>query len=801
MAQLVTPHVQHDVPRPHADLRQQRVQELLETFLRRTRNLLQEGSDRNRTRKTARAFLDQRGIQPDDFQRLPLGLLLDTEEMAQALCEAGFRPEEVEASKLTADPRLAGRLIGPIHDGQGQILSFWARHPEDRSPKYLYKGRWQEAAGAFGLSGASSALKANGGNLLLVGDVLDAVLLVHQGFAPVAAIGGAPHEMTSVRWQRLAEQGVREATLMMCGGQANSRELVTALEAVFSATQSPRVFVVVSDPLRQTEWVSDLYRDHGAAAFRKLVECRIHAYHCKALALLDEYRPEGPWTDAARFAALAAARAFYESQAGQDRIDDLNRFFVPPILDELGLDWHGTPTAEEPDWEDVPEDENPDEAEPVDIAPAPASAAEKPFREAAERVEQPPTIDEGPRLEEPDECPQVDVRSVAEHLPEHHAYLAAFGGRRGLFQRTIPALDHFGGGLRGSIVVSGPAGAAKMALALQLGTDLVRTNPESCLLLVSASLTRQEAITRLKARLSGLNGKKLLQACCSHDRALRVSERERLEKAKREMADWGSRIFTFEQADCSDWRPERLRRVWDDLKARTGCRRGAVVIEGFEEWTRRRPSSQDALIAAFRDALSEDVLIAVSRLGRATVDAHAIFPYRQFPGWRVSRLSDPAETELLLRRWTAAELARHIGRGCSAEPILPERERRWRAVLARRGWIPHKLEVRDPRQPGLAGEIELTFLYRTWDFREGTVNCRGLFLSDWESAGCLPSTMVQATNSQALSAMEIPSSQPPEQAEQPLVAFDAVEPRRLRGRGFDDCTMHQCGTLDCFCFD
>ena len=107
MPRLVSPHVQHNVPHPHADLRQQRVQSLLETFLRGTRKLLREGSNRSRARKSARTLLEERGVSLDDLKGLAVGLLIDPEEMAQRLAESGFRPEEIEASKLTADPRAA----------------------------------------------------------------------------------------------------------------------------------------------------------------------------------------------------------------------------------------------------------------------------------------------------------------------------------------------------------------------------------------------------------------------------------------------------------------------------------------------------------------------------------------------------------------------------------------------------------------------------------------------------------------------------------------------------------------------
>lgn len=808
MPRLVSPHVQHNVPHPHADLRQQRVQSLLETFLRGTRKLLREGSNRSRARKSARTLLEERGVSLDDLKGLAVGLLIDPQEMAQRLAESGFRPEEIEASKLTADPRLAGRLIGPIHDSRGHILSFWARHPEDRSPRYLYKGRWQEAAGAFGLDAALPALKHTGGSLLLVGDVLDAVLLVHHGFSAVAAIGGSAGEMTPIRWQRLAEEGVRETTLMLCGDRRSADEILAALEAAFAAPRSPRIYVAISDRLQQTDWVSDWYRAHGPAAFCELMEYRVHAYHYKALALLDEHRLEGTWTHAARFAALDAARVFYASQARHDRIDDLDRFFVPPILEELGLRWDATPEADQPDGEDVPEqDEREAAAPPAAPPPVIASVIEVlPTEERIEEVatqEEPAPVVEVVAAKKAKKSPSLSIRLLSECLPEHRDYLRHFDrrGKVGLRQRTIPALDQVTGGLRGLIAIGGPAGGAKTALALQLGVDVIRNTPDACLLFVSTCLSRQETISRLKSRLAGLNGKKLLQAYARSAQTPSTLQHDALEMAEQEIADFGSRALILDSTDAAGWDLQHMRRLWDDLKAKTGCPRGAVVIEGFADDSDRCRSSRTSMLEAFRDVLSDDVLIAILCSDSVNNSTSAVFPCRRFPGRRLSRLSDPAETELMLRRHSAAELAGMLFGEFSPQRVRPDDQRRWRATLARYGWIPHKLEMRAPRQPGLVAEMDLTFQYRTWGFREGLPKCQSLFQLprpevDWQvgdDADRQTADEYQAAQNPISDRVEVPSPT--------MVPPQPPSTRRCRYFVNDDCTLHRCGETDCFCFD
>ncbi|NUQ61498.1 MAG: hypothetical protein HUU20_03355 [Pirellulales bacterium] len=797
MARLVSPHIQHEVPQPHADLRQQRVQALLETFFRHTRKLLQDGSNRNRVRKAARSCLEDRGIPLDELKRLPIGLLIDREEMAQTLAEAGYRPEEIEASKLIADDRLAGRLIGPIHDSHGQILSFWARHPEDQPPKYLYKGRWQEAAGAFGLDVALPALKQRGGALVLVGDVLDAVLLVHQGVAAVAAIGGSAREMTSVRWQRLAEEGIREVTLALCGERRSSDEILAALEAAFSAGSSPRVFVAISDHLQHVGSVSHWHRAHGADAFRELLEYRVHAYHYKALALLDEHRPDGPWTGAARFAALDAAHAFYDSQARAERINDLDRFFVPPILKELGLDWNAAPPAEEPDWQDMPEDEQDDTEERAETFSPALPVEELPDEEILQENE---SLEDLP-LDVQEECDEtVDCRLLAEHLSDHSDYLGRFREPfLGLSQQTLPALDKLTCGLRGLVQLAGPAGAAKTALALQFGADVVRNDSRTCFLLVSANLSRQEAISRLKCRLARLSAKQLLRACSSGKRRLSKAQRESLESAEQELADWSRRVMILDPVEAAGRSLARIRQWWDHLKAETGCRRGVVVIENPENRTEHVQPRRAALLDAFRDVLAEDAVIDVSHTEPAPFSAVAMLPCDRFPNWRLSRLSEPAEAVLLLRRWTAAELS-----GLAIGDDLPEfvphaEEQRWRAKLAEHGWIFHKLEIHDLRRPGLAAELDLTFLYRIWGFRQGLPKCRSLL---WPRPVCSrfhenqnqPDPAEASVEKKQATAAAHEIRQEPNETE-------PVLPKRLGQPVPGECTFHCCGPLDCFCFD
>ena len=58
-----------------------------------------------------RAWLARRGVETNSLERLPVGVLPDAAQMETLLRGAGFRAQQIEASCLSADPRLSGRLV------------------------------------------------------------------------------------------------------------------------------------------------------------------------------------------------------------------------------------------------------------------------------------------------------------------------------------------------------------------------------------------------------------------------------------------------------------------------------------------------------------------------------------------------------------------------------------------------------------------------------------------------------------------------------------------------------------------
>jgi len=113
------------------------------------------------------------------------------EAMFHRLTAQGFSPEQIRQSKLLADRRLTGRLVGPIQTASREIVSLWARTPSclSDSPSYLYwRPDWKTKVPAVWLPTAL----AHGGRkkgLLVVEDILEALLLQTQGFQRTVALG------------------------------------------------------------------------------------------------------------------------------------------------------------------------------------------------------------------------------------------------------------------------------------------------------------------------------------------------------------------------------------------------------------------------------------------------------------------------------------------------------------------------------------------------------------------------------------------------------------------------------------
>ena len=354
--------------------------------------------------RAARGCLHQRGFDLRKLEQLPLGYFPAAEPIWHGLLRDGFSADEIRASNLLADSRLPGRLVGPIRDAARRIISFWAKQPQHLEHSLYLSSDWKEQAGLFGLDEAYPAVAHGRHDLLLVEDFWDAILLHSHGCPRVGAVGNSPAEIEPRRWERLDELGIHRVTLLVDSFHESHEAAVAAIRQAAFSRRGPAIYVLPPAAVHGA-WQS---WEQGRAATPETLEKllaahRIHGFHYLALSLVALHKGEGPWTDAARRAALSEARTFHAT-AHQRNVPQLDAFFLPPLLDALGLNWGdphpqvGTRRAPWAAWHDSWLEDGPSSngSDPeVPGAPANPAATQEPAKSEGPPVVEEPVKQEG----------------------------------------------------------------------------------------------------------------------------------------------------------------------------------------------------------------------------------------------------------------------------------------------------------------------------------------------------------------------------------------------------------------------
>jgi hypothetical protein len=152
----------------------------------------------------------------------------------------------------------------------------------------------------------------------------------------------------------LDELGIHRVTLAVDSFHDSHEACVAAIRQAAFSRRGPSVYVLPPAAVHGTWQSWQQGRVANAESLETLLSAhRIHGFHYLALSLIAIHKGEGPWTDAARRAALGEARKFYAA-AHQRNVPQLDTFFLPPLLEALGLNW-GDRSAWLDSWlEDTP---------------------------------------------------------------------------------------------------------------------------------------------------------------------------------------------------------------------------------------------------------------------------------------------------------------------------------------------------------------------------------------------------------------------------------------------------------------
>jgi len=142
-------------------------------------------------------------------------------------------------------------------------------------------------------------------------------------------------------------------TLLLESFRSPEASAVAAIDHAAQATVAPAVYVLLGahddgshndrETLLARESIKGHYDSLGASTYETTSQLlgrrRLHGFHYRALHILATYRPGNQaWTDSNRRAALRAAQNFYTA-AHPRNVPALDTYFLPPLLDALGIDW------------------------------------------------------------------------------------------------------------------------------------------------------------------------------------------------------------------------------------------------------------------------------------------------------------------------------------------------------------------------------------------------------------------------------------------------------------------------------
>ena len=243
---------------------------------------------RRSTGKSAREYLDRRGLPEDQWERFGLGYApSDREGLKQALVQRGAKPGDLVEMGMLISPegggapydRFRDRLMFPILDARGRLVSFGGRamNPDDRA-KYLNGPEsplFHKGATLYGLPEARRILGAESKStqaVIVVEGYMDVIACQRAGLPAVAPMGTALTEDQMALLWRVSSEPV----LCFDGDGAGQRAAYRAIERALQLLKPGRSFRFAL--LEGGQDPDDILRDKGAPALRQaMTETRTFA--------------------------------------------------------------------------------------------------------------------------------------------------------------------------------------------------------------------------------------------------------------------------------------------------------------------------------------------------------------------------------------------------------------------------------------------------------------------------------------------------------------------------------------------
>jgi DNA primase len=219
----------------------------------------------------ARAYLGGRGVADEAARTFALGFApARSGSLARALERRGLIEPAVRGGLVRREAGglrelFSGRLIFPIHDGQGRVVAFGGRVLDSRLPKYINSPEspiYTKSRSIYGIHQARNAA-ARVDRVIVVEGYLDAISVAQAGFKEVVASLGTA---LTVDQLRILGRYTRNVIACFDGDDAGRKASVRALEVFLAAGLLGRgAFLPAGfDP-------DTIIRERGAEAFTALI--------------------------------------------------------------------------------------------------------------------------------------------------------------------------------------------------------------------------------------------------------------------------------------------------------------------------------------------------------------------------------------------------------------------------------------------------------------------------------------------------------------------------------------------------
>ncbi len=239
-------------------------------------------------------------------------------------------------------------------------------------------------------------------------------------------------------------------------------------------------------------------------------------------------------------------------------------------------------------------------------------------------------------FEEEEEEPLSLPNILSEELAEHQQSLLLFHGQDyiGLPQKTLIRLDRATLGLRGLMLLAAPPNVGKTALAVQLGLDVVRHNPDACFLFLSMEMPRRTIAWRMLCNLASLEWSTMVMGGRSASGktlgGLDEEQQKRLEASRVILGEVGERIMVLDYENFPEPTVEKVIFELVRLKDRSHTSRAFILVDYLQVFPLPHGMSEDLGIHSEEEAnrwrveamkairdLSGDAVLVISEMTRA----------------------------------------------------------------------------------------------------------------------------------------------------------------------------------------